>query len=1053
MFNNMLMGAAGESIKATSFPVDNSMVLNDDDSQYLIRTNASATTTGGSDAQKKFTISLWWKHGNISSDGQILYVQNPNSSNYLKCAIAGSSGNPARLQFLGATTGAFSIGDTTAVLRDFHAWYHILFYYDSTDGTAADRARIYLNGVRLTDFIASATNPGSGATTQFGSNNPATIGRNQASNGYSDGYMAEMVVIDGQALTPDNFTETDTNGVLRPLDISAQNFTFGDQGFYLPFTASGALGADYGTTRTAPSIAFVTSNSSTTNTTSSYTFSSQSLGAAASDRKIFLCASMSAHTVATLAFGTVTIGGVTATQLVASETYPDPHNLHPMAIFVADVPSGTTGDIVLNVGSGHSANCGIAIYRATACGEMFDSGSIKGNASGGGLSVTTQVPKGGFVLLHGNKNSEATRVTLTNVTEDYDFACEPDAGGDLGIFGGLNTSAASSDAVGLTTTATSAAGSAFGQISISVAPIGDTSLKAVNSPTQSTDSPTTNAATLSQLWTDTTLSNGNLKAVATGNSYQWAISTIAIPSSGKWTFEAQSSNIDGSSKYGYVGICQMGNHNVKTGNNYIYGINAGSGEVVKNSSALVDVGSPAGTSLWRIEYDADNDTIKIFDDGAEVFPASTGVSNTVGLTGQNSLHFFVAPYGSGADFTVAFKGLSGTPTTDYNELNATNLLTNSTLTIEDGSAYMQATTYTGNGGSQSIDQSGNSTFKPDLLWTKKINGTSGHALFDSVRTNSSGQFLRIGGATGTAVETDEAGFASFDSDGFSWDGAGTEIDVNANTGTFVGWQWFAGGTPTATNSAGTGATPTAGSVKVDGSNHGSALSGTLVIKEASVNTKSGFSIIQYTGNATAGATFDHLLGQTPQMVIIKPMTEAEGWVVYHEATGNTGGTFLNTSGAFGSGSHYFNNTSPTSSLFTVSGHIMINGSGEEMIAYCFASIPGFSKFGSYVGNGNVDGPFVDLGFKPAFWLTKTITSGQDWAMSDNARSPINVVNSSLSPNATAAEYTHFSAKIDFLSNGVKMKGIAGTFNESGTSILYMAFAENPFAGTTPATAR
>ena len=215
MFSSFWMANAG----ADAFSVDNSMLLNDDDSQYLIRENASNSGSG----RTKFTISLWWKHGNIPSGGQNLFIQRNSSSNYMKCAIAGSGGNEAALQFFGATLGAFGTGDSTALLRDFHAWYHILFYYDSMDSTAGDRARIYLNGVRLTDFQTSATNPSLGAITQFGSNNAIVIGQNQGASGYSDGYMAEMAVVDGNALLPSSFTEADSNGVLRPIEIKAEN--------------------------------------------------------------------------------------------------------------------------------------------------------------------------------------------------------------------------------------------------------------------------------------------------------------------------------------------------------------------------------------------------------------------------------------------------------------------------------------------------------------------------------------------------------------------------------------------------------------------------------------------------------------------------------------------------------------------------------------------------------------------------------------------------------------------------------------------------------------
>ena len=326
MFNNMLMGAAGESIKATSFPVDNSMVLNDNDAQYLQRSNPG--TPSSADIG---TVSVWFKRGNFPSGNNLRIWNHGDGGNpNIELLILGSSN---KLLVNGDAAGGTS-NTTTMVFRDPHAWYHAVVRIDTTQSTAANRARLYINGTLITDY--DSTNYPNQNGDIFESSPDWWIGRWSSSTGHDwDGYISEVVYCDGQSLAPTAFGETDDNGVWRPIDPTSN--TFGDQGFYLPFTASGALGADYGTTRTAPSVSFLASNSSTTNTTSSYTFSSQSLGTAASDRKIFVCASMSAHTVATLAFGTVTIGGVTATQLIASNADPT-DNMHPMAIFVADVP-------------------------------------------------------------------------------------------------------------------------------------------------------------------------------------------------------------------------------------------------------------------------------------------------------------------------------------------------------------------------------------------------------------------------------------------------------------------------------------------------------------------------------------------------------------------------------------------------------------------------------------------------------------------------------------------------------------------------------------------
>ena len=549
---------------------------------------------------------------------------------------------------------------------------------------------------------------------------------------------------------------------------------------------------------------------------------------------------------------------------------------------------------------------------------------------------------------------------------------------------------------------------------------------------QMSDSPTNNQATFNPLWAGATLSDGNLVATASGNSYQWATSTIAIDDGGKYACEFQKS----SGTFGYVGIFQIGNHTATTGNNYMYGLNLGNGEIVKNSTLITDIGAGAANSLMRIEYDSSADTIKIFDDGTEVFPASTGVSNTVGLTGHDSLHFGCAPYASGTVITATFSPLSGTPTTDFKELTAPNLPDPTTANAGD---YFQTVLYTGNNtDGHAITGVG---FQPDWVWIKDRDTTASHAAFDAVRGVSGGNGFLIpnntdtegqGGATNTLV--------SLDSDGFTLDDDTEDQRVNF-AGGYVAWCWKANGS---------------GSSNTDGS----------ITSTVSANTTSGFSIVSYSGNATSGATVGHGLGADVKMIILKDRGVVENWAVFHEAMGPTKVVYLNTADGAFTVSNRWNDTSPTSSVFTLGNETQVNGSGRNYIAYCFAEVDGFSKFGGYEGNGSSDGPFVYLGFKPRFLMVRRYDSGDGWAMLDTARGSGNFgsaagstgidptagneMNNKINANDAFGEEDNAggSRKCSFLSNGFKVKNTNTAMNTSGGDYLYMAFAESPFQTAT-----
>ena len=346
-------------------------------------------------------------------------------------------------------------------------------------------------------------------------------------------------------------------------------------------------------------------------------------------------------------------------------------------------------------------------------------------------------------------------------------------------------------------------------------------------------------------------------------------------------------------------------------------------------------------------------------------------------------------------------------------------------TIPKGSLYMNTKLYTGTGSSNSVTGVG---FQPDMTWFKHRNGTSEHNIYDAVR----GATKRIIPNDTSAEGTQSNGLSAFGSDGF------TVVDSNAtnlNNGTYASWNWKANGA---------GSTNTTGSLD----------------STVSVNTTAGFSIVKWTGDRSQTQTIGHGLGSIPKMIIIKNLSATQGWTVYSSEIGANERLVLNNDSAKGTCTACFGNTRPTSSVFTVGDDADTNGTGNAMIAYCFADVKGYSKMASYIGNGSsTDGTFVYTGFKPAFVLWKKSSDTGNWLMMDDKRSTFNFAQTYLKANATAAEdVTSSDIRWDFLSNGLKCRGDSSSINSSGAKYIYMAFASNPFVATSgsdaiPVTAR
>jgi hypothetical protein len=336
--------------------------------------------------------------------------------------------------------------------------------------------------------------------------------------------------------------------------------------------------------------------------------------------------------------------------------------------------------------------------------------------------------------------------------------------------------------------------------------------------------------------------------------------------------------------------------------------------------------------------------------------------------------------------------------------------------------YFNTVLYTGNGSTQSIT---GVNFQPDWVWIKERNNAVDHKLYDAVRGATKVLESSNTGAEGTDVN----GLTAFNSDGFSLGSSGSN---NGSGDTYVSWNWL-GANGTASNT--------------DGS----------ITTSVSANTTAGFSIVTYTGNSTAGATIGHGLGAVPSLILTKNRTSAFNWHLWTHAFSSYNDTIqLNTAAGIDTGT-LLNNTAPTSSLITLGSSAVINESGSNQLAYVFAEKKGFSKFGSYTGNGSTDGTFIYTGFKPAWVMVKCTSAAESWDIKDNKRNPYNTCDNGLRANQNSADDINTTFHmIDYLSNGFKLRGAnQNLVNGSGQSYIYMAFAENPLVGTNniPATAR
>ena len=561
------------------------------------------------------------------------------------------------------------------------------------------------------------------------------------------------------------------------------------------------------------------------------------------------------------------------------------------------------------------------------------------------------------------------------------------------------------------------------------------------------DSPVTNFPTLNALTYSgayaLTLSEGNLVArEATGDATWKSLwSTFAAPTSGKWYAEFYLT-YTGSTAFTYQAFAGL--HDGLAATTYIgqssgsYGYLA-SGGTYNNATHTTSYGASYGSGdIVGVAWDADNGDLTFYKNGVSQGTAYSSVSAENKFFGVSAI--WISPDGQtfwhcnfGQDSSFAGNETPQGNTDDngqgdfyYAPPSGFLALTRNNLPspdILDPADYFNTVLWTGDGSAQSITGVG---FQPDFVWTKSRNNSYNHLLYDAVRGATSG-------STDTALYSSTADYentygilyhnlASFDADGFTT-GLSTSTDVFNSSGlTQVSWNWLA---DTAfSNSAGT--------------------NGADLASTGHVNQDAGFSIVSFDLEATGSKTVLHGLSSAPEMIIVKSRDAAALWVVYTEPTGNTTYLSLNDDAGATTNSTTWDNTSPTSSVFTLGSGFTTANYGTRQIAYCFHSVEGYSKIGSYTGSTSL--PFVHCGFRPSFLIVKRLgATDSGWLMVDSKRNSVNVVDANLFPNVSLAEnsITGF-LDADFLANGFKLRTSNAASNASGEAYLFYAVAEAPF---------
>ena len=997
------------------YEIERSLRFNSGDSSYLNRTPSSASN------RKTWTWSGWLKLSKPSTGYDRIFGSETGSNAITTIRITQLSGQEDRLEFHHNDGSTVSNVTTNAKLRDVGAWYHIVVAVDTTDATAANRTKIYLNGEEQT--LSVSTYLPQNHDTYINSTSPQNIGRSQQYGAYLNGYLADVQFIDGTKLSASSFGEYNDDNNWVPKRYSG---SYGSNGFHLKFadnSTSAALGTD----------------SSGNNNT----WTVNNLVAAAG------VALPGARTG-------VFFDGTDDKISFTNNTDLDPGNgTFTLECFVYKLP-GQQVVVYYGTGVGHAgfrviSNGKLGVERINTAFDLQTTGTVPENQwvhvawvkSGttirgwingvdAGSATTSQTYQGTFVTAKtlpsdGFNNTAISDLHLVKGTALYTSSFTPpttiSAHANTILLCFQNASSATTATVapyGVTLTASSSpvpgaypTSESYQIDSLLDSPINYEADSGNNGGNYCCWNP---LSTRGPTFTDGNLTVENGGSGASG--WRNVASTLAV-SSGKWyaEFDTVGAQVGGL----FLGVQKVPEDNsqfnpASFSNNFVgmtansYSLNCFNGSKRTNSS---DSGYGSGMSSGdKIMLALDLDNGKIWwgkngtwfasgDPDSGTNAAFTGLTGTfvfaLGISSNEKIHsnWGQRPFA----YSNNISGFKSVCTMNFAE-----------PPIADGSTAFNTRLWSGDANPSRALTGLN--MAPDFVWIKKRSGTFSHYLFDIIRSNTKQLKSDSTDAEGTTSNK----LISFDSDGFTVGNAGA---TNGAGDTYVGWAWDAG-TSTVSNT--------------DGS----------ITSSVRASATNGFSIVSWTGTGATGS-IGHGLNSKPQIVITKNRTDTAVWVVDVIGVLSSGTDYLllgSTNGANSGGSTADN------SVVNILQYNDRNGNGDAMIAYCFTSVAGYSSIGSYAGNGLADGPFVNTGFRPSWLLLKESSSnGELWTIYDSKRNTFNVAGKQLYPSLNAAEAdatadTH--ARVDFLSNGFKIRGSHSSTNTSGATILYIAFAEHPF---------
>ena len=1008
--NSLLLGQEGGG----GYAISRSLRFNSSDSAYLSRTPASAGN------RKTWTWAGWVKRGSLSGT-QWLFECSANATYYTIFAL-----NSDALYFYDQSNGAVT---TTAVYRDASAWMHVCLAVDTTQATASNRVKIYVNGSQVTALTGTAY-PALNADTGVNSATLHSIGA-RYDGSYSlgfNGLLADIHFCDGTAYDASAFGEFDANGIWQPKKFAG---VYGSQGWHLDFadnSTAAALGTD-------------TSGNGNTWTVNNITpYNSKSiLGVNYDGNADYLQLAYSSD----LDFGSgdFTIEGYISTRSTGVSRI--------IANFIA--PTATTGaDLGWILGISSSNILEGVLFNGTSAVGLIQAGTVAANTwyhvayvrSGTNFYLFLNGTQVGTATGSGAHNSNASwnisigyghsagtqyfngvisNLRITKGTALYTSGFTPPT---TPLSTVTNTKLLCCQSSVSATTATVAPGTITGNGDVYVTTFRDSSPNddsLVDVPTNGSEVDTGlggqvrgNYCTWNPLKLNTngSLANGNLDWSCSSTGGGLTVGTIGV-SSGKWYWEV---TINSGTNCG-VGVFDPSAALTTYSSDSAKGIGYyGSSGGIFYSGGSTSYGNTFTTGdTIGVALDLDNGKIYFSKNGTwqnsgnpatQTNPARTGLSGTYAPEidgGASNAH--------SASLNAGARSFAYTAPSGFRALCTANL---PAPVVTKPSTVMDVKLYTGTGSNQTITGLG---FSPDLVWGKNRTDAASHQLYDTVR--GAGKVIYSNSAAAEEQPTDT--LSAFTSTGFTLDAAAA---LNASTKSFAAWCWDAGSS-TVTNTQGS------------------------ISSQVRANASAGFSVVSYTGTRTSAGndTIGHGLNAQPALVISKDRDNATPWIVQHISLGSDQYLQLNTTGSasnsvsVGAGSL----PKPTSSVFYGSWLSGLNTNGAKFVAYCFAPVAGYSAMGSYVGNGSSDGSFIYTGHRSRWIMIKaTSIANESWIIIDTARSTYNVVDAFLRADTSGAEFSSSLRYVDILSNGFKLRASGTEVNGSGTTYVYASFAESPF---------